>query len=198
MTTMLMTQGPAAPVAPQAPVPGTSAQQAYRALQSQRQVLGDQLGTAQRLRERLVSQLSNSNQTGATRASLEKRIANVDEQIASLDKQIAQSDLAVAQSAAVPGATYRPPDPPRDQTDELVASVGALFIVCAVLPLSLAYARRIWRRSARAEITLPPEVAQRMESLERGVEAIALEVERIGEGQRFVTQALTERVVERR
>jgi hypothetical protein len=36
-------------------------------------------------------------------------------------------------------------------------------------------------------------MVERMESLERGVEAIALEVERIGEGQRFVTQALSER-----
>ena len=66
-------------------------------------------------------------------------------------------------------------------------------MVIVMLPMSIAFARRVWRRSARAEVTLPQEVSQRMESLERGVEAIALEVERIGEGQRFVTAALVER-----
>ena len=203
---MTITQGSTAPAAPQTPVgagipqadPTTATPQTiYRALQSQRQVLGEQLSTAQRTRERLVNQLSDGNQTQATRASLEKRIANVDERIASLDKQIAVSEQAVATAAAVPGATYRPPEPPRDQTDEIVGSLTALLIVCLVLPLSIAYARRIWRRSAKAEIVMPPETAKRMESLEQGMDAIALEVERIGEGQRFITQALTERVPER-
>jgi hypothetical protein len=60
--------------------------------------------------------------------------------------------------------------------------------------MSIAFARRIWRRSAKAEVTLPPQMAQRMESIEQGVEAIALEVERIGESQRFLTQAMAERV----
>jgi len=189
---MTITQGGATPFA-QAPTDPLPSQQVYRALQSQRQVLGDQLGTAQRMRDRLVGQLSDGRQTGAARASLEKRIANIDEQISSLDKQIAQSDQAVAQAAAVPGATIRPPELPRNRTPDLIGGLGALFIICAILPISIASARRMWRKAARAEVTLPPEVAQRMESLERGVEAIALEVERIGEGQRFVTQALAER-----
>ena len=37
-----------------------------------------------------------------------------------------------------------------------------------------------------------PELEQRMERIERAVEAIAVEVERVGEGQRFVTKLLAE------
>lgn len=183
------TQLPGTPVAA---APGTPAQ-VYRALVSQREILGNQLSDANALRQNLVSQLSGQNQSAATKASLEKRIANVDERITDLDKQVAKSDQAVAQAAAVPGATVRPPEPPQRGPTDGEFAIMALFLVVAVLPMSIAFARRVWRRSARAVVTLPPEMSERMESLERGVDAIALEVERIGEGQRFVTQALTER-----
>lgn len=180
------------PVA-QAPVTG-SPQQIYRALQSQREVLTEQLASAQRLRSQLLTQLGEQRQTAVTRASLEKRILNVDERITALDKQVVATDAAVAQAAAIPGATYRPPPPPQPAIDaEVIGVVSMTFLFVVALPLTIAYARRIWRRSAKAEITLPPQVAERMESLERGMEAIALEVERIGEGQRFVTQVLSER-----
>ena len=188
-------QASAAPAVAQGPVsiPAGSPQAVYRALVSQREILGNQLSDAQRLRENLVGQLSESNQTPATRASLEKRIANADARIADLDKQIAQSDATVAQAAAVPGATVRPPQVPRTGPPDEAYVLTGMFMFIVLLPMSIAFARRIWRRSARAEVTLPPEMSERMAHLERGVEAIAIEVERIGEGQRFVTQVLSER-----
>jgi hypothetical protein len=171
-----------------------SPQQIYRALQSQRQVLGDQLRNAQNLRSNLVEQMSNGRQSPATIAGIEKRIASQDERIASLDKQIIASDAAVAAAAAVPGATVQPPPPPRNGPPEEVFVLGAIFMFVVLLPLTIAYARRIWRRSANVEVRLAPEMSQRMQSIEDGVEAIALEVERIGESQRFLTQAMAERV----
>ena len=186
-------QGAGEPAVTQAPVTG-SPQQIYRALQSQRDVLTEQLSGAQRLRGQLLTQLSDGRQTATTRASLEKRILNVDERIAALDKQVMATDVAVAQAAAIPGATYRPPPPPQPAIDgEAIAVVTVTFLFVVALPLTIAFARRIWRRSAKAEVTLPPQMVERMESLERGVEAIAIELERVGEGQRFVTQALSER-----
>ena len=187
---------------PQTPVPqavapaarsAPSAVEVYRALVSQQDILSNQVNQAQRTREQLVNQLSSGDQSAATKISLEKRIASIDAQIADLDLQIANANKAVATAAGVPGATVRPPDPPRNGPPDEAYALGALFMVIVLLPMSLAFTRRIWRRSARAEVTLPPEMSQRMESLERGMDAIALEVERIGEGQRFVTQALTER-----
>jgi hypothetical protein len=55
-------------------------------------------------------------------------------------------------------------------------------------------ARGIWKRATRQGP--PPAVfaqtAQHLERLEESVDAIAIEVERISEGQRFVTKLLSE------
>ena len=190
----MLAQSIPTPSLPQpAALPATDAPQAiYRALESQREVLGDQLQQVQQLREQLVGQL-NDSPAAVIKTSLEKRIASVDERIADLDKQIAKADQAVANAAAVPGAIVHEPPMPRQGPPDEVYALSALFMLIVILPFTVAFARRIWRRSAKATVVLPPEMGQRMESIERGVEAIAIEVERIGEGQRFLSQLLGER-----
>jgi hypothetical protein len=42
----------------------------------------------------------------------------------------------------------------------------------------------------------PADVGARLERMEQAIEAIAVEVERISEGQRFTTKLLSERVAE--
>lgn len=183
-----------APVAVQVPANPTP-QQVYRALRDQRDILGDQLRQLTNERDDISRELANPSTPSAVKPGLEKRLTQVDARIAGLDQQIAQSDAAVAQAAGVPGATVQPPRPPQTGPDpDMVAGLTFVVVLVFAIPISIAYARRIWRKSARTEVTLPPEMAQRMESLERGVEAIALEVERIGEGQRFLTQAMADRV----
>jgi hypothetical protein len=39
---------------------------------------------------------------------------------------------------------------------------------------------------------LPPDISDRLSNMERGIESVAIEVERLGEGQRFVSQLLAE------
>ena len=58
-------------------------------------------------------------------------------------------------------------------------------------PLARAYARRMERGSAVAQI--PSEVTARLERMEQAIDSIAVEVERISEGQRFTTKLLSER-----
>jgi hypothetical protein len=54
-----------------------------------------------------------------------------------------------------------------------------------------------WRKRSRkidAEAKnprIPPEVTARLERIEQAVEAVAIEVERISEGQRFTTKLLS-------
>ena len=52
-----------------------------------------------------------------------------------------------------------------------------------------------WLRRPRAPMTLPPELVERLDRIERAVDVTALEVERIGEGQRFLTRALGDRAL---
>jgi hypothetical protein len=57
-------------------------------------------------------------------------------------------------------------------------------------PLARAYARRM----ERGEVArVPSEVGARLERMEQAIDSIAVEVERISEGQRFTTKLLAER-----
>jgi hypothetical protein len=62
----------------------------------------------------------------------------------------------------------------------------------------VAVARLIWRRASIPKATVvDSELSDRLRRLEGGVDTIALEVERISEGQRFVTKLLAEREKDR-
>ena len=75
---------------------------------------------------------------------------------------------------------------------EIIGILGSLTIVGAVLyPIARALAKRIEGRPAAAQIA--PATDARLDRIEHAVEAIAVEVERISEGQRFTTKLLAER-----
>ncbi len=74
-----------------------------------------------------------------------------------------------------------------------VAIVAIVFgsIGSIVYPLVRAWARRL---EGRAAAPLPVSaIEDRLDRIERSMEAIALEVERVSEGQRFVTKLLAEK-----
>ena len=78
----------------------------------------------------------------------------------------------------------------------IVVPLGFFAMVATIAvgtPLARAFARRMERES---KTKLAPEVASRLERIEQAVDAIAIEVERISEGQRFTTKLLTERAGE--
>ena len=75
----------------------------------------------------------------------------------------------------------------------LLTLVAASIAVFALLvPIVLAYTRRIWKRGSRVQPANPGD-SERLLRMEQAIESIALEVERIGEGQRFTTKLLTDR-----
>lgn len=69
-----------------------------------------------------------------------------------------------------------------------------VMVVCVVvgLPLARAYARRLERGDRIPQLPMADLIA-RLERIEHGVEAMSVEIERIGEGQRFTTTLLSER-----
>jgi len=75
----------------------------------------------------------------------------------------------------------------------VVAPVAGSFILFVMFPIALAFSRRIWRRGvapAAAASRESPESTQRLTRLEEAIDAIAVEVERISEGQRFMTKIM--------
>jgi hypothetical protein len=74
----------------------------------------------------------------------------------------------------------------------LVAAVVFGTMGTVLYPLARALARRLEGRTGAAVPSLHA-VEERLDRIERSVEAVAVEVERISEGQRFVTKLLAER-----
>lgn len=64
------------------------------------------------------------------------------------------------------------------------------IIIVIAVPLVKAYARKIENQSKVAPV--PIEVINRLERMEQAIDSIAVEVERISEGQRFTTKLLSE------
>jgi hypothetical protein len=191
---------PALPPAPPAPGArytivggGESPTAVYRARVEQRKELSEQLERLQDTRRDLSNQLQNDEMSGADKAGVQGRIASLDARIADVDKQIAVADAEVARAAGIPGAVVEEPPIERQGPPEEAFVLGGIFMVVVLLPISLAYARRIWRRSAAAVASLPQEVIDRLTRLDHAVDSIAVEVERIGEGQRFMTRVLGEK-----
>ncbi|HKV50042.1 MAG TPA: hypothetical protein VJO52_02480 [Gemmatimonadaceae bacterium] len=67
-------------------------------------------------------------------------------------------------------------------------------VICVGLPLARAHAKRM-ERGLDPKI-LPNDLVDRLTRMEQAIEAVALEVERISEGQRFTTKLLSERAPE--
>lgn len=172
----------------------SSPQAVFQAFKAQRKELSRQMESLESTRSELSSQLQQTEPaiTGADRKGLESRITDVDGRISNLQKQVSDADVQVAKSAAVPGAAIELPEPPRSGPPDAAWVLGGMFIVCAVLPISIAFARRIWKRGGTVIAAFPKEIAERMGRMEQVVEATQIEVERIGEGQRFMTKVLTE------
>jgi prefoldin subunit 5 len=190
---------PAVPAVPALPgqvvvnipgAPGASASAIFEALKAQRAELGNQLESLEDKRRDLSQRLEEPMVGGADKRGLEQRITEIDGRISSIDKQIAESEAQIARAAAVPGAVVPPKPIPREGPPEEAFVLGGMFIFVVLLPLSIALARRIWRRGVATITKLPAELTERLTRLEQGMDAVAVEVERIGEGQRYMARLL--------
>lgn len=168
----------------------------YEALTNQRDVLGNQLSHLEDQREELNAQLQRGTVQGASQTGVENRIAAIDQRIEGLEKQIAAVDAQIATAASVPGAVVEHIDMTRSNDPPEEAFVlGGLFILVVFFPLSIAMARRIWKKSTNAIAATPSDLMARLSRIEQAVDTSAVEIERIGEGQRFITKLFSENKV---
>ena len=179
-------------LAPPAPVGAATAREMYEAMQAQRRVVENQLNGALSDRRSIAERLRAGNATGADAAGLEARLKVLDSRILELQGQLARAETQEAAAAGLPGATAESPQQREEDLLEGALVVGTILTFIFAIPMSIAWARRIWRKHA-VTIVLPPELTQRLDAIERSVETTAIEVERIGEGQRFVTQLMAKR-----
>jgi hypothetical protein len=194
-------RNPQAPVANTPPIQGGVAgtqvprtRAEMRELYAKRDELSKQLTSAVGRRNAISQQLGNPALSAADRAGLEQRLAVLDQRIAQLESDIAGTGrLLVSAPGTLLSTTTTPggflPSPAQTTA---ISIVGTIFVLA---PLSFAFARLMVRRAANLGKTLPPspELSNRLDRMEQGIEAIAIEVERISEGQRFVTNLIGEK-----
>lgn len=78
---------------------------------------------------------------------------------------------------------------------EAVAITMAFFSMITVISLGVPIIRLITRRIERKDLppaSAPADVTARLERIEQAVDAVAIEVERIAEAQRFSTKLMAE------
>ena len=173
-------------------------QQDVDALQDQRTELSNQLTSANNRRNELSRQL-RSARPGPDQTGLESRITQLDARITTIEADIASSGRALSAaptglirqtstSTGVPQGRYGQPSAGQ------ITAVSIVGMITVLMPLSIAFARLLLRRAARPPAPqIPKDVSDRLERMEQGIEAVAVEIERIGEGQRFVTQLMSDR-----
>ena len=84
-----------------------------------------------------------------------------------------------------------PPDIPPGAIEISEAFFATIAVIALGIPIIRAITRR-FERGASAPAQVSPEVLSRLERIEQGVEAIAVEVERIAEAQRFTAKLMAE------
>jgi hypothetical protein len=182
---------PTAPILAQGARTAPSATAVYEGFKAQRRELSDQLEELESTRREISSQLQQLP-AGPEKTAMETRLTDVAGRISAVDQMLASNAASLAQASAIPGAVVEPPPYVREGPPEEAYVVGTIFMIIVLLPLSIALARRVWRRSAAVVTSFPRELVDRLSRMEQAVEATAVEVERIGEGQRFLTRLFTE------
>ena len=175
-------------------VPQTSAELA--ALKARRKEISDQLENVAARRKSLANQIENAH-VEAVRDGMIARLKVMDARIVSLEGDLAETgrllQLAPAQAFASTstGADGRIIKEPMGE--DAVIAVSSVVTIFVLMPLAIT-ACRIWWRRATGTIPARQHKAEsdRMDRLESAVETIAIEMERVSEGQRFMTRLLTE------
>jgi hypothetical protein len=183
---------PAPPAAPQISAPITFRRPITgREVQAMRQrgsELSRQLISAQGRRETLVKELDGTD--AAARPGIIARLDLLDRRILQIETDIAENGRQLA-LAPIAQAQQREGFGPFGGDAGRVASSGGMIVFMVVM--AVAFAR--WLRSGRRrriERRDDSRTEDRLTSIEQAVDAIAIEVERIGESQRYQGRLLSE------
>jgi hypothetical protein len=180
--------------APQA-IPQTAAE--IQRLRSKANELSRQLSSATGRRDDVISELRSAS--ADARPGLEARLRVLDDRIVSLEQEIAVNSRAIANSPlelvnrteGATGGRRQGPDP------DVVVPIVGMIGVFGLLPIAIGYTIRLVRRPSAPVVSSMNDARQdrRLERMEQAMDAMSIELERITEGQRFVTKLMHERAI---
>jgi len=192
---------PTPPIPPVAPVPAVTVigapQQSLDALQIQMAQLQAQANALEAQRRVMSDQVRRRG--SEVRVAVAPVLAQVDARLAETQTRLAEvrAEVAARQGGShivISGMPVGNFGRSGGFDPDLAAGLMFAFIFAVLMPISIAIAKRIWRgRSIPVAPPIDTMIAPRLDRLEQAVDAIAIEIERIAEGQRFVTKVMTER-----
>lgn len=198
----VVVQTPAGPV-PLTGLPTTP--QELQGLRERRDILRDQLNRATNRRSELVRELDNQGPqalSAEARTGVQQRLALLDERILQIESDQAMTERLLSNAApevlALAAAESRSQQNMMSEDDAVFAAFSTfglgILLTIVVGRLRRRFGRRRGMATAASAAALPSLTEDpRIDRLTHAVDAIAEEVERIGEGQRFVTQLLAAR-----
>lgn len=201
-----MQQATAAPPVPPAPptpaVVGLPAQGPLRpltsrevdAIRDRRSDISNQLTSAMDRRENLIEEMQDA--PVAAQPGLLSQIQLLDGRIIAIERDMEESGRMLRTGLTVDNGTLlvAPSSSAFSRANqETIQIMGITFGFFVLLPIAIVFVRRMWVRGRRgAETAGNAQQDARMERLEQAVDAIAIEIERVGESQRFQQKVLAE------
>ena len=159
---------------------------------AQREELEDQLSDVADRRSTLAQELAATTDQAA-RVGLQERLAVLDQRILQIETDLGTTGRLITSAPAELVAITEHERMAESDGDYEGGMFAGGFSVLAFLSVALFLWKRPWKKSRPSRpAEVGPESSQRLERLEHGMDAIAVEIERISEGQRFVTRLLSE------
>jgi hypothetical protein len=160
-------------------------------LLAQRRELSEQLSNVSARRRNLAQEIRQAGD-GPTRAGLEDRLRLLDQRILQIETDLATTGRQISLAPSELITETRSPNQSGGGDDFEEGMLIGGFSVLFFMSIVLFFSRRRWKRRAAVLPSVVGGESARLERLEHGMEAIAIEIERVSEGQRFVTKLLSE------
>lgn len=162
-------------------------------IRNQRSEMSEQLQSAQNRRARLINEIRAA--PPGTEEGLREQYQVLSDRIVAIETDIEAAGRTLRTGQVPQGTVLVPPRSGlggQNATDD--AERGAALAATILIPIFALFMWRRWRRRRRGESAIPhsAEYDSRFERLEQAVDAIALEIERVGEAQRYQTKLLAE------
>jgi len=177
------------PTGPTRPITNAEIQVVRR----QRSEMSRQLNSARDRREELLDELRTA--PVGTEEGLRQHLQVVNDRIVAIENDLEASGRTLRSGQVPVAMTIVPPRDFGSLGPEAAAARGVAISGMVLIPLLLGFMVLKWRRRRRGAARQSHSAEQhdlRMERLEQAVDAIALEVERVGESQRYQSKVLAE------
>lgn len=163
------------------------------AIRDRRSSMSDQLTSAADRRSELANDLTDA--PPGTEQGILARIQQLDARILQIEQDIETSGQMLRTGMTIDNGVplvAQPEPQPLGMSGENIAIIGSMVTVFFLFPLAIGAMRLMFRRAKRIESQPSAEATQRMDRLEQAIDAVAYEIERVGEAQRYQARMLSE------